>query len=74
MMDNIKIVDKIASGMFGTTYLCKYKNKSYALKVQHILKKDIKKNYKSEMYREIDLYEYIDKMPSKDQIFFYKII
>lgn len=42
MIDDVKILYKIASGMLGTTYLCKYKNKSYVLKIQHILKKDIK--------------------------------
>lgn len=42
---NIKIIKKLNAGMFGTTYLCEYKEKEYALKIQHILKKDQYEDY-----------------------------
>ena len=41
--DNIIIKKKLGAGMLGTTYLAEYKNKQYALKIQHILEKDKKK-------------------------------
>ena len=71
--DNVKILKKLGMGMFGTTYLCEYKNKKYALKIEHILEEDKKKNFNNQLWREIDLYNYIDKMPKKDQIFFTKL-
>lgn len=71
--NNIKIIKKINAGMLGTTYLCEYKKKYYALKIQHILEKDQIEDYNNEMWREIDLYKFIDKMPNKDKIFFTKL-
>jgi serine/threonine protein kinase len=77
--DSIKIIKKLGSGMFGTAYLSKYNNKKYVLKIQKILDEDIKKNYKSSVWRELDIYKYISEMKKTDQIFFtrlydYKII
>lgn len=60
--DDVKILKKLGAGVFGTTYLAKYENEQYALKIQHILKKDIKKSFKSALWREIDLFKYIDKL------------
>lgn len=70
--ENMRIIKKLGSGMLGTTYLIENRNKKYALKVQHILEKDIKKNYKSEMWRELDLYKYISKLNKEEQKFFVK--
>lgn len=56
--------------MIGTTYLCKYNEKIYALKIQKILKNQIKKNYNSDIWREIDIYNYISKMNKKNLLFF----
>lgn len=71
--ENIKIIKKLNAGMLGTTYLCKYKEKTYAMKIQHILEKDQNKDYNNEMWREMDLYKYIDNMPKKEQLFFTKL-
>jgi len=71
--DNVKIIKKLSAGMLGTTYLCEYKNKEYALKIQHILEKDQYKDYSNELWRELDLYKYISKMPSEDQLFFTRL-
>ena len=68
--NKVKIGKKLGAGMFGTTYLAMYKDKQYALKIQHILKKETKKSFKNEMWRELDLYEYIKKLNKQDQIFF----
>lgn len=35
--NKVKTIKKLGSGMFGTTYLVKYQNKKYALKIQKIL-------------------------------------
>ena len=71
--NNIKVIKKLGIGAYGTTYLCNYKRKQYALKVQHILETDKIKDYKNELWREIDLYEYINTLPKKDQRFFTKL-
>jgi hypothetical protein len=46
--NDISIVKTLGSGMFGTTYLAKYKNNKYALKIQHILPSDRNKSYKKQ--------------------------
>jgi serine/threonine protein kinase len=71
--NKIKIIKKIGSGVFGTTYLVNYKNKKYALKIQHILEEDKIKNFKNEIWREMDLYQFINKLNKNDQLFFTKL-
>ena len=71
--DNIKIIKKLNAGWHGTIYLCKYTNKLYALKIQHILEKDRIKSYDNSIWCEIDLYNSINKMPKNDQLFFTKL-
>ena len=50
-LDKVKIIKKIGYGMFGTTYLANNNGKQYAVKIQHILEKDKKKDYKNEIWR-----------------------
>jgi len=42
-IDNLKLIKKIGYGMYGTIYLVKYENDYRALKIEHILKKDMNK-------------------------------
>lgn len=49
-----EIIKKVKSGGQGSIYKIKYKNIIYALKIEKILETDIKKNYKSIYWREID--------------------
>jgi len=72
-LDKVKIIKKIGYGMFGTTYLANYNGKLYAVKLQHILEKDKKKDYKNEIWREFDLYKYIDTLNKEEQVFFTKL-
>ncbi len=76
MIDNITIGKKIGVGTFGTTYLAQYKNKTYALKIENILysghKWIDKVNYKYQLYRELDLYNFINTLNKEDQLFFRK--
>jgi hypothetical protein len=72
-IDQVKIKKKLGAGIYGTTYLATYNDKEYALKIQHILHTDSKKDYNNEMWREISLYNYINKMNKKNQIFFTKM-
>ena len=71
--NNIKIIKELGAGMFGTTYLVNYKEKQYAQKIQHILPKDKKQDFNNEMWRELDLYNYISKLPKNEQLFFVKL-
>ena len=71
--NNITIGPILGTGMFGTTYLAKYNNEKYALKIQHILPSDRNKSYKKELWRELDLYEYINTLKPYQQIFFTKL-
>ena len=43
--NDIIIKNKIGTGMYGTVFLIKHNNNKYALKIQKVLKKDIKKDY-----------------------------
>ena len=63
----------LGRGMFGTTYLVKYNNKNYALKVQKILPSQRKKNLKHGIWREIDLYDYVNTLSKNEQKFFTKL-
>jgi serine/threonine protein kinase len=54
MIGDYKIIKKLGSGQFGTTYLVEKDGKKYAMKMEKIYKKDIKKSFKSEVWREID--------------------
>ena len=71
--DNIKIIKTIGTGFAGTVYLCKYEGKLYALKIQHILEKDKTNINYPDMWREVDLYNFINNMKAKDQVFFTKL-
>ncbi len=70
----VKIIKELGAGMFGTTYLASYNNQEYALKIQKILPKNRKKDFKNEMWRELDLYNYINKLPAEKSKFFTKLI
>jgi len=72
--NKVKKIKKLGSGMLGTVYLVKYKNKILVLKTQKILKSQIKKNMKHELWREMDFYEYINTLSEKESIFFMKLI
>ena len=58
----MEIIKELGSGMFGTVYKIKKDNKYYAMKVEHILESDFKKDLKSPQWREID---FATKMNSK---------
>lgn len=73
IIDKVKVTKTLGAGMLGTTYLATHRGKSYALKVQHILPEDRIKDFKHELWRELDLYEYIDRLPRADQIFFTRL-
>ena len=70
LIKNYKIVKKIKSGGQGSVYKIKYKNTIYALKIEKILENEIKKNYKSTYWREI---EFVKTMATKYPDFFMKL-
>lgn len=45
----------------------------FAIKIQHILKTDRIKSYKNELWRELDLYKYINSLELSEQKFFTKL-
>lgn len=76
IFDDYKIIKELGHGMIGTVYLIetniKKKNKSnnnkneYALKIEHIEKKDLKPNTKSDIWRELNFYKNIgNKYPNQ---------
>ena len=79
--DDLQIIKKLGSGTFGTSYLVKTikDNKEYVLKTQKILYSDKKlkekvRDYKEQIWREIDLHEFINKIKdTNDQSFFTKL-
>ena len=54
IIENYEMIKKINTGGQGSVYKIKYKNKFYALKIEKILENEIKKNYKSIYWREIE--------------------
>jgi hypothetical protein len=52
-INKFKIIKELGHGMIGTVFLAKYKNKKYALKIEHILEEDRKKSSSSQIWREI---------------------
>ena len=73
-MSELKKIKILGSGMGGTAYLVKLNTKKYVLKTQKILPSNIKESFKYELWREIDFYKYINKIPKKESIFFMKLI
>jgi hypothetical protein len=71
--NDIDIIKTLGTGMFGTTYLVKYNNNNYALKIQNILPNDKNKSYKKELWRELDLYDHINNLKPRQQKFFTKL-
>ena len=60
-ISNLKIIKEIGKGLYGTAYLCDINNKTFVLKIQHILKNDVKKSFNSFLWREIDFYNFINR-------------
>ena len=71
--NNITIVKTLGAGMIGTTYLAKYNDNNYALKIQNILTSEKNKSYKNSLWRELDLYDYINNLQPQQQKFFNKL-
>lgn len=68
ILTNYEIIKELGYGMFGNVYLIKnYSNgKKYALKIQHVEKKDLKPNKKSSIWREISFsLNFANKHPSQ---------
>lgn len=74
-IDLSKLPDKkiIGSGMFGTAYLVNINNTDYVVKIQKIEQSDRKKSFKYHVWREIDFFEYIDKLPFEQSRFFMRL-
>ena len=72
-MDKITKGKILGKGMFGQTYLVEQEEKEYALKTQKILEKDMKKSMKINLWRELDFYNFINKLSEYDQNYFMKM-
>lgn len=64
-MDNYKIISDLGYGMMGSVYLVSDENHhKYAMKIEHILKKDIIESMSSGVWHEIEFANYMnDKYP-----------
>ena len=72
-MNKYNIIRELGKGFYGTTYEIEYLNKRFALKKQKILESDVKRSLKSKIWRELDFYQWINKLSKTDQIFFMKL-
>jgi len=57
LIDKYKIIKELGHGMVGTTYLAKLGNKKYALKIEKISEKNLKKSTEFAEWREIEFSE-----------------
>ena len=70
----VEYIKKLGTGFSGSAYLVKNKNKYYALKIQHILEKDIS-DKKSDLWNEIKFFTYVtDFTPLFKKFYSYNII
>ena len=71
-LNNYTIIKKLGKGVYGTVFLVKnnINNDKYDMKVEKIFKKDLEKNYKSFVYRELD---FSKTMYDKYPLHFFKI-
>jgi serine/threonine protein kinase len=53
-LDKYEIIKKLGSGSFGDTFLVKYKDKQYAMKIENVIEEEIKKDLSSPIWREIE--------------------
>jgi len=67
---NLKYMKNLGAGLFGTVYLVKYNGQKYTLKVQPILSKHREKSFKYGIWRELDIYKFIDTLNDEDKKFF----
>ena len=70
-----KILKILGKGFLGIVFLIENKKdkKKYVLKRQKILKKNIIKNFKYEIWREIDFSEFVNTLPKNKIKFFMKM-
>ena len=73
MLNNIKILDKLGTGKYGIVYLVEYNNNTYSMKIEHILERNLQKNFTSKIYRELDFFNYISTLKLNEQQFFMKL-
>jgi hypothetical protein len=73
---NYTIISQLGHGVFGTVYKIKYKDKYFAMKIEHVLDNDKIKNIKSPVWREL---EFMNKFAKKHkeqimQLYYYEFI
>jgi serine/threonine protein kinase len=60
LADKYTILSEIGHGMMGSVYLVKdIDSKKYAMKIEHVFKKDIKESYLSHIWREIEFAKFM---------------
>jgi hypothetical protein len=75
-IDLSKIPEKkiIGAGMFGTAYLVNINGIDYVAKIQKIQPHERKKSFKYNIWRELDFFEYINKLSNDQSRFFMKLL
>ena len=71
--DKVEKIKKLGYGQFSTVYLVKYKERKYALKIHNILPRERKFSFNSEVWKELDVYGYINKLTANDYQFFVRL-
>ena len=74
MIDNVKIGRVLGTGKSGIVHLCTYKGKKYAIKTQILTGMENMKLHTSfDLWKEIEAYKYVEKMPPSVQVFFNRL-
>lgn len=74
MIDNVKIGRVLGTGKFGIVHLCTYKGKKYAIKTQILTgMRNMKLHTSFDLWKEIEAYKYVEKMPPSVQVFFNRL-
>jgi hypothetical protein len=72
-MEDVLIVKELGRGMFGTSFLVRFKKKTYALKRQTVLQENTHQSTSHALWREFDFYKWISTLQQKDKQFFMEL-
>ena len=73
-MEKIKVIKKLSDGLYGSTYIVTKNNKKILMRTRKVLSEELEKSYQSEIWRELDVYQYINSLSKNESCFFTRLI
>lgn len=73
-MEQIKVIKKLSDGLYGSTYIVTKNNKKILMRTRKVLLEELEKSYKSEIWRDLDIYQYINSLSKNESCFFTRLI